>query len=390
MRISQFAFQFEMSSLESVQHEWLRCIVQCAELMRESLDALQLLNTNTEKAEFNETEEGFDFFHDILEVYRVANRIKSSAERLALLHAPLQARFVEIKASMLKLFQYITKNDIKKLWTSELSQPSQDAGSSLDALAGFISPNILEPLCGATGDATKPSTLDDGLNQTGHNAKACEVLQRKIDELTRINHHLAAKTAFLSSSLITTLLELEEASASKELSGSAETKFTHDVRQQLIRLGFLPPVDKLTNESDRPLSVQFVECQASASLEPVLQKPSQVPSNEINQSLDSQESIGAAKSQKELIKQDNAGKSVEFIEPKMDESDDFDDSDTDSETIRTAFRMFAKQIGPTLKREHRQRFGTVPTQSWLADQLLARWDALDRHERRAWHQQIRL
>lgn len=31
----------------------------------------------------------------------------------ALLHAPLQARFVEIKASMLKLFQYITKNDIK-------------------------------------------------------------------------------------------------------------------------------------------------------------------------------------------------------------------------------------------------------------------------------------
>lgn len=232
--------------------------------------------------------------------------------------------------------------------------------------------------------------MDDGLNQTGHNAKACEVLQRKIDELTRINHHLAAKTAFLSSSLITTLLELEEASASKELSGSAETKFTHDVRQQLIRLGFLPPVDKLTNESDRPLSVQFVECQASASLEPVLQKPSQVPSNEINQSLDSQESIGAAKSQKELIKQDNAGKSVEFIEPKMDESDDFDDSDTDSETIRTAFRMFAKQIGPTLKREHRQRFGTVPTQSWLADQLLARWDALDRHERRAWHQQIRL
>lgn len=65
MRISQFAFQFEMSSLESVQHEWLRCIVQCAELMRESLDALQLLNTNTEKAEFNETEEGFDFFHGV-------------------------------------------------------------------------------------------------------------------------------------------------------------------------------------------------------------------------------------------------------------------------------------------------------------------------------------
>ncbi|THD18681.1 hypothetical protein D915_010721 [Fasciola hepatica] len=52
----------EMTPLESVQHEWLRCVVQCAELMRDSLDALQLISTDAEKTEFNETEEGVEFF----------------------------------------------------------------------------------------------------------------------------------------------------------------------------------------------------------------------------------------------------------------------------------------------------------------------------------------
>ncbi|VDP66754.1 unnamed protein product [Echinostoma caproni] len=338
----------ELTPLESVQHEWLRCVVQCAELMRDSLDALEPLTSHVDRAEFNDTEEGSEFLYDILEVYLVANRIRGSAERLALLHAPLQARFSEIQTSMSKLFQYIVKDEIK-----------------------------------ATEDETKLSVLDGGSSQIDRNAKLCEALERKIDALVQTNRQLAGQTAFLSSSLICILDELDRISAEKE-SESSETQLTNKVRRQLIRMGFLPPVAQLPNAANSSI---VLKRPASPMHELVTKKAPLIEDNK--QSTEASMPSGGVKlSNKHLLKTENSGKFAESVEFKDEEPDDYDDSDADSETIRAAFRLFAKQIGPALKREHRQRFGTAPTQSWLADQLLARWDALDRRERRIWHQVI--
>nr|AAP06377.1 hypothetical protein [Schistosoma japonicum] len=62
----------------------------------------------------------------------------------------------------------------------------------------------------------------------------------------------------------------------------------------------------------------------------------------------------------------------------------------DPELIRSAFRLFAKHIGPSLKREYRTAFNAPPTQDWLADQLLCRWDELSANEKYSWSKRVKV
>ncbi|VEL26614.1 unnamed protein product [Protopolystoma xenopodis] len=62
----------------------------------------------------------------------------------------------------------------------------------------------------------------------------------------------------------------------------------------------------------------------------------------------------------------------------------------DDEVVSTAFRLFARHIGGSLKRQYRAlHAGAPPTQDWLAKQLLTRWEGLRSEDRAHWCFQAR-
>nr|CAH8826329.1 unnamed protein product [Trichobilharzia regenti] len=68
----------------------------------------------------------------------------------------------------------------------------------------------------------------------------------------------------------------------------------------------------------------------------------------------------------------------------MEYTDVKDIESENPELVRAAFRLFAKHIGPSLKREHRVMFNAPPTQDWLANQLLSRWEKLSSTGKLKW------
>ncbi|KAF7260959.1 Synergin gamma [Paragonimus skrjabini miyazakii] len=111
------------SPVEIVRQEWLRCLAQCSLVMQESVRSLAVLSSDADRLEFNECPEGRDFFLDVLEVYRLVQRIASSASEHGILNPSLQYELSGLRELFRSHMPYITLTDIRTSWESASSEP---------------------------------------------------------------------------------------------------------------------------------------------------------------------------------------------------------------------------------------------------------------------------
>ncbi|KAF5396612.1 hypothetical protein PHET_10172 [Paragonimus heterotremus] len=101
------------SPIEVVRQEWLRCLAQCSLVMQESVRSLAVLSSDADRREFNECPEGRDFFLDVLEVYRLVQRMASSASEHGILNPSLQSELSGLRQLFRSHMPYITLTDIR-------------------------------------------------------------------------------------------------------------------------------------------------------------------------------------------------------------------------------------------------------------------------------------
>ncbi|CAH8441523.1 unnamed protein product [Schistosoma turkestanicum] len=210
--------------------------------------------------------------------------------------------------------------------------------------------------------------------------KACELLEKHIDEIKLSNANLVLESCVLASCLRDLLTEVESLKTSVVKSLDDEK-----IMEYLLHYQSVISLDKL-GDGD---SSTFTEAKYSTKRSDNLSHCAKSK----NSSLDIRETRPI---------QDNVKQSHEDIS-NLSIVHDNDNRPTlhkhyakqldvdcdDPELTRSAFRLFAKHIGPSLKREHRMAFNALPTQDWLANQLLSRWEELSEAEKFAWRKRVK-
>ncbi|KAF6774217.1 hypothetical protein AHF37_06961 [Paragonimus kellicotti] len=91
--------------------------------MQESVRSLTVLSSDADRREFNECPEGRDFFLDVLEVYRLVQRMASSASEHGILNPSLKSELSGLRELFRSHMPYITLTDIRTSWESAISEP---------------------------------------------------------------------------------------------------------------------------------------------------------------------------------------------------------------------------------------------------------------------------
>lgn len=198
------------------------------------------------------------------------------------------------------------------------------------------------------------------LGQDEWHLKACQLLEKQISEIKEENARLAMDALILTSCLNDHIEEIYQLKFGPSCAPLNEAM----LKQYLFE--FSKPSSSLFND-DLIINSQIHFPKIKSK--PVRSK--QLP----NDDLISQDEE-PAKTNSVLIKTDVG-------EVSSSSHDLVVGSDLEAMT-GNAFRLFAKHIGSSLKREYRMQFNSLPTQSWLANQLLAKWDQLNSHEKQFW------
>ncbi|KER19848.1 hypothetical protein T265_11477 [Opisthorchis viverrini] len=106
-------FQTYETPKQTIQYEWSRCLTQCLQVLNASLDSLSVLSSKSERDEFSSTPEGHEFFLDLFEVYRIAQRVAESASRYGLWTPELRSQASQLRASFQNHAQWITPTELK-------------------------------------------------------------------------------------------------------------------------------------------------------------------------------------------------------------------------------------------------------------------------------------
>ncbi|TGZ61338.1 hypothetical protein CRM22_008047 [Opisthorchis felineus] len=106
-------FQSYETPKQTIQYEWSRCLTQCLQVLNASLDSLSVLSSQSERDEFTSTPEGHEFFLDLFEVYRIAQRMTESASRYGLWTPELRSQASRLRVSFQNHAQWITPTDLK-------------------------------------------------------------------------------------------------------------------------------------------------------------------------------------------------------------------------------------------------------------------------------------
>ncbi|GAA55662.1 Synergin gamma [Clonorchis sinensis] len=106
-------FQSYETPKQTIQYEWSRCLTQCLQVLNASLDSLSVLSSQSERDEFSSTPEGHEFFLDLFEVYRIAQRVTESASRYGLWTPELRSQASQLRMSFQNHAQWVTPTDLK-------------------------------------------------------------------------------------------------------------------------------------------------------------------------------------------------------------------------------------------------------------------------------------
>ncbi|KAK4473792.1 hypothetical protein MN116_003129 [Schistosoma mekongi] len=225
------------------------------------------------------------------------------------------------------------------------------------------------------------SRNSDG-NQIDWRLKACEILEEHVKELKLNNTNLVLETHVLASCLRDLLTEVDCLKTSVVRPLDDEKIMEYLLHYQSIIA---------QNEFDDINSLPFIDVKhPNKKSDNLLHNR-----NSKNSSIDSHE----IRPVQNIIKQkrensfdppnihstDNRSSHRKRFAENLDENADCNDP----ELIRSAFRLFAKHIGSSLKREYRTAFNAPPTQDWLAGQLLCRWDELSATEKYSWSKRVK-
>ncbi|CAL8107481.1 unnamed protein product [Calicophoron daubneyi] len=216
---------------------------------------------------------------------------------------------------------------------------------------------------------------------------ACTLLESRIKDLLEDNAKLAAKSAALSACLVELLTDVSGLSSLTTTTPNKELSHKEWLTEQLLH--FIQQKSSRFEEVD-----DYVLPTIHSGTSPAADSPSGV--DEKDKRAEAKRPLKPAKEDEPEQKQKRLSSTLEYCPPVQLESgdtqflteSDSDEEQLDTSAIRAAFRLFAKHIGPSLKREHRSLYGAPPTQTWLADQLLARWDSLGDSERRSWYKRV--
>ncbi|KAF8570777.1 hypothetical protein P879_00373 [Paragonimus westermani] len=239
------------------------------------------------------------------------------------------------------------------------------------------SPDVAEPP--PTLELSDSSSSDLKGEPTDWREKACELMEEHLAQLVETNTCLAEKSTALAACLLEVLLDVTTLSSLQRDSDLSDVEWLHSQLVHAIRR-------TSQTKPESPIASLQSEGQTTRSTLPPC------PSEDDTQAIRLKRALSIESERKpKQRKTHHTPKSEsplrhEFADRvhSLTESDS-DESALDSETIRAAFRLFAQHIGPSLKREYRAQFGCPPSQSWLADQLLARWDELSPAEHRTWN-----
>ncbi|CAH8451637.1 unnamed protein product [Heterobilharzia americana] len=210
--------------------------------------------------------------------------------------------------------------------------------------------------------------------------KACELLEQHIEELKLNNASLVRESYVLASCLRDLLTEIE---ALKSSSPVIKSLSDEEIMDYLLHYQCIVS----SNEADN------IHLLSNTGFQHISQKPDHLSSysKSTKSSTDSEEF--------QLVQNNEENKSENLFDDQLDDNrsscqtteysdEEHVDSD-DPELIQAAFRLFAKYIGPSLKREHRTIFNAPPTQDWLTNQLLLRWERLSTAEKSTWRKRLK-
>ncbi|CAH8477387.1 unnamed protein product [Schistosoma rodhaini] len=226
--------------------------------------------------------------------------------------------------------------------------------------------------------------LNSGGNQLDWRLKACELLEQHIEEIKLNNTNLVLESCVLASCLRDLLVEVESLKTSSVVNSLDDEKIMEYLLhyQSVISLDELADGDLLSFTEDKysiKESNNLSHCTNSKNCSLGIHE-SRVVQENVKQTCENVSNLS------NIHTNDNRPSLHKRSAGHVDEENiDCDDP----ELIRSAFRLFAKHIGPSLKREHRTAFNAPPTQDWLAEQLLSRWDELSASEKFTWRKRVK-
>ncbi|KAF5400259.1 hypothetical protein PHET_06374 [Paragonimus heterotremus] len=242
---------------------------------------------------------------------------------------------------------------------------------------GMSSPDVAEPP--PTLELSDSSSSDLKGEPVDWREKACELMEKHLAQLVETNACLAEKSSALAACLLEVLSDVTTLSSFQRDDELSDTEWLHSQLVHAIRR------TSQTKPESTIVSVQSANHTMGSTL-------LSCPGEDDTQSVRLKRALNIEFERKpKQRKTHHTPKSESPLHHEFADraqsltGSDSDESALDSETIRAAFRLFAQHIGPSLKREYRAQFGCPPSQSWLADQLLARWDGLSPAERRTWN-----
>ncbi|CAH8448616.1 unnamed protein product [Schistosoma bovis] len=227
--------------------------------------------------------------------------------------------------------------------------------------------------------------LNSGENKLDWRLKACELLEQHIEEIKLNNTNLVLESCVLASCLRDLLVEVESLKTSSVVNSLDDEKIVEYLLHYQSVISFDELVDSnLLSFTEAKYSTKesnnLSHCTNSKNPSLGMHEIRVVQDNvkQTCENVSSVSNIHANDNRPSLYKRSSAGHIDE-------ENIDCDDP----ELIRSAFRLFAKHIGPSLKREYRTAFNAPPTQDWLAEQLLSRWDELSASEKFTWRKRVK-